>query len=88
MLLQIDSKQEVKWATVLFTPDIDDILYCSVFLHAFGYEINSLQTADQYSCFFPICISLIGVRIEILLYIFILRPVKQITKCKSLTIIC
>ena len=29
MLLQIDSKQEVKWATVLFTPDIDDILYCS-----------------------------------------------------------
>ena len=30
MLLQIDSKQEVKWATVLFTPDIDDILYCSV----------------------------------------------------------
>ena len=29
MLLQIDSKQEVKWATVLFTPDTDDILYCS-----------------------------------------------------------
>ena len=29
MLLQIDSKQEVKWATVLFTPDIDDIIYCS-----------------------------------------------------------
>ena len=30
MLLQIDSKQEVKWATVLFPPDIDDIIYCSV----------------------------------------------------------
>ena len=30
MLLQIDSKQEVKWATVLFPPDIDDIIYCRV----------------------------------------------------------
>ena len=29
MLLQIDSKQEVKWATVLFPPDIDDIVYRS-----------------------------------------------------------
>ena len=33
MLLQIDSKQMVKWATVLFTPDIGDILYCSVVKH-------------------------------------------------------
>ena len=33
MLLQIDSKQEVKWATVLFTPDIDDILYCSEYVN-------------------------------------------------------
>ena len=30
MLLHIDSKQEVKWGTVLFPPDIDDITYCSV----------------------------------------------------------
>ena len=44
MLLQIDSKQEVKWATVLFTPDIDDILYCSAcyisFLQAFHADYN------------------------------------------------
>ena len=29
MLLHIDSKQEVKWETVLFPPDIDYIIYCS-----------------------------------------------------------
>ena len=30
ILFNFDSNQKVKWATVLFPPDIDDIIYCSV----------------------------------------------------------
>ena len=50
MLLQIDSKQEVKWATVLFPPDIDDIIYCSVmkrFLNFLPVPFNVWVSQDQ-----------------------------------------
>ena len=37
-LLHFDSNQVVKWATVLFPPDIDDIFYCS--LHLWKANLN------------------------------------------------
>ena len=55
MLLHIDSKQEVKWATVLFPPDIDDIIYCSAVISNISeldnchcYTENDLSSAKGY----------------------------------------
>ena len=55
MLLHIDSKQEVKWATVLFPPDIDDIIYCSVW-HFYGVRPKIVFLQESLELTYCLCI--------------------------------